>query len=351
MIVKMMIISALVILASSTIVHGATDQWVYTSHGNIPEFAVKGGDDGGYNGWDLYVCKGYARGYMASGKAANHLGTCKLPYGGEEHDDDYYHVLTSPPWLEYSYSWSTNTYDYGAIPSGAVHVYSDIYVGRYMHDGYYIPGKVVTGNENLYFGYRGDEHSRHTGYEVLIRKYRPISYYYLYNVNYDFSNAIEIVSPNPVTMASDSVTNTGPTDVQTTVSLDVTHTTTSEWVETHGIPVVSGRTWSVNAGIPRTNVEEPTGWEEGPSSTYTYTHGEFYVTSVLVTYDINVNVPANSTVDVTMVAREASVDVPFTSSFRIVPSSGSSYTYYGESGVYKDVHYTSFQTLVNGKPM
>lgn len=351
MIVKMMIISALVILASSTIVHGATDQWVYTSHGNIPEFAIKGGDDGGHNGWDLYVCKGNASGFMASGKAANHLGTCKLPYGGKEHDDDYYDVLTSPPWLEYSYSWSTRTYSYGAIPSGAVHVYSDMYVGRYMYGGYYIPGKLGTNDGYFYFGYNGVEHIRNTGYEVLIRKDRPISYYYLFDVSYDFSSAIETVSPISVTMASASVTNTGPFDMEKKVSLDVTHTTTSEWVETHEIPVVSGKTWSVNAGIPRTNAEEPTGWAEGPSSTYTYTHNEFYVISFPVTYDINVNVPANSTVDVTMVAREVSVDVPFTSSFRIVPSCGSYYTYHGKSGVYRDVHYTSFQTLINGAPM
>lgn len=120
----------------------------------------------------------------------------------------------------------------------------------------------------------------------------------MYDVSYDFSNAIETVSPISVTMASDSVTNIGPFDIETKVSLDVTHTTISEWLETHEIPVVSGKTWSVNAGIPRTIAEEPTGWEEGPSSSYTYTHREFYIISFPVTYDINVNVSVNSTVNV-----------------------------------------------------
>lgn len=321
-------------------------EWVHTS-GPPPPFPFSGGTVG-TNGRTLYVCRGSVGGEMCSGKtwlSGDQLVSCKVPYGEREYSLSYFDVLTAPSWADYELAWSESTHSWGNLPDGAVSAGPGIYVGRYEQTGRYLLGKVNYDEWAFFYTEDGKEYFKSINYEVLTSKSRPIAQYEILNIVYDLSKATQTLSADDVIIASKDVTNDTPYDTTSSLSMDITETKTSQWSETDSLEMHTGISVSVSAGIPF--IGELTGqWEAGLSSTYSYTYGESFTSSVTISHEISVDLPQYSDTRVSIVAKTANVKVPYTATVRVVFRNGYTYVMDGVKGVYTDAHHTAFQTTV-----
>jgi len=139
--------------------------WVAASDGNLPDGALKGGDD---NGNDLYVARAEHEGATIPGKLLADHGVCYVPWGCEEHGKPNYEVLVIP---EDQVSWvatSGETIPPNSIIGGLSVEGETLYVGRAPHEGTLSIGKVHPSHGVLYISYGGGEHS-YSEYEILVK--------------------------------------------------------------------------------------------------------------------------------------------------------------------------------------
>ncbi|KAJ8027000.1 Natterin-4 [Holothuria leucospilota] len=322
-------------------------EWVHTS-GPPPPFPFSGSTVD-TNDRTLFVCRGSVGGEMCSGKtwlSGGQLVSCKVPYGGREYSLSYFEVLTAPSWADYELTWSESTHSWGYLPDGAVSAGPGIYVGRYEQlFGGYLLGQVNYDELGFFYTEDGKEYSKKINYEVLTIMSRPIAQYEILNIVYDLSKATQTLSADDVILASKDVTNDTPYDTTSSLSMDITETKTSQWSETGSLEMHTGISVSVSAGIPY--IGKLTGkWEAGLSSTYSYTYGESFTSSVTTSHEISVDLPQYSDTRVSIIAKTANVKVPYTATIRVVFSNGYTYVMDGVKGLYTDAHHTAFQTTV-----
>ncbi|KAJ8027011.1 Natterin-3 [Holothuria leucospilota] len=172
-----------------------------------------------------------------------------------------------------------------------------------------------------------------------------IERYEVQDVEYDFSRASQIILPEDITLATKTASNDSPYDTTSTLSMEITESTTSEWSTTAGVEMHTGVTTTVTAGIP-IFAEVTTEWEVGLLASFSYTYGKSFTSSVTTNHEISVVLPAYSDVQVAMSAKKATVSVPYTATVKIFYKRANPEVKSNVMGVYKDVHFTSFKTSV-----
>ncbi|XP_075534725.1 uncharacterized protein LOC142569399 [Dermacentor variabilis] len=189
---------------------GAPMAWVPASHGSVPNGAIQGGACG--NGEPLYIGRAYHNGTLTIGKVHPSHNCLYIPYGGDEHRYTDYEVLvcktinfpvfmgvisrqpkhsclltvhfardameafgapTYRPVCEWVMCFE-NRIPYNAVPGGEDSG-ETIYIGRAVHNGEVIPGKVVPSHSCCYVAYEGAEHS-HRDYQALISDGTPFTW-------------------------------------------------------------------------------------------------------------------------------------------------------------------------------
>ncbi|KAJ8027007.1 Natterin-4 [Holothuria leucospilota] len=329
--------------------HLSGTEWVAAT-GKTPSTFIFSGGTVDEQGRVLYVCRASIKGEMASGKvlfSKGRLGQCKLPYHGKEVSASNYDVLISPPWDDYELKWSNPINVFGKIPSNSVQVASGTYVGRYKENKHCFLGKVKYDHIARLFFYIVDRREcfRKRGYQVVVKQLRPIKRYEVLDVEYDLSQASQILSPEYVTLAHKNVRNDSPFDTTSTFSVEITDSTTREWSVTAGLEMHIGTTTSVTAGIPSLG-EVTAGWEIGFTATFSFTHGESFTSSVATTHEVSADLPPYSKARVAVIAKKATVNVPYRATVKVVFENGHTHVNQDVKGIYKDVHYTSFETSV-----
>lgn len=259
---------------------------------------------------------------------------------------DDYKVLIKPPWAEYTLEWTVQTYSNGNVPSDAVSATNGVYVGRYRNGNYYLLGKVVPRRNNFFYGDNGKEKYKTSGYEVLVMKPRRVDYYKLLDVVYDLSQASQTISPDNVILARKDVENNTPFETASTLSMQITQSTTSQWSQMNSFEMHAELTMTVSAGIPGI-VDASAGWSIGASATRSYTYGDSHTTSETIGHEVEVHLPAHSNVTVWIIGKEANVNVPYRAKVTKVFSDGGTYTRENVAGVYTNVHFTSFESVID----
>ncbi|KAJ8027327.1 Natterin-2 [Holothuria leucospilota] len=328
----------------------SSQAWSPAGRGSIPAYAFSG-ETFDEDGNALFVCKGWVENTVACGKTSQRLGNCRIPFNHREHIlPDNYWVLIQPPWAEYTLEWTDGTYSNGEVPSDAVSAANGVYVGRYRYRNYYLLGKVVPGRNNFFYGYNGNEKYETSGYEVLVMKPRRVDHYKLLDVVYDLSQASQTISPDNVILARKDVQHKSPSDVTTTLSMQITLSTTIQWSQMNNFEIHPELTMTVSAGIPGI-VNASAGWSIGASATRSYTYGDSYTTSETNDHEVEVRLQADSNVTVWIIGKEANVKVPYRASVTKVFSGYHPYTRENVPGVYTNVHIASFESVINSVPL
>uniref|UniRef100_A0A1B0D3A9 Uncharacterized protein n=1 Tax=Phlebotomus papatasi TaxID=29031 RepID=A0A1B0D3A9_PHLPP len=130
----------------------------------IPPNAVEGGYE--HNNVKVYIARAFHEGDLLPGKFIPNRRVAYVSYKGKEHiKTEYIEVLNST-----SVSWvpsSNGNVPYNAVMGGYTTEGEPLYVGRAVHDGLLIPGKIHPSRETLYIPYDGKE-LKFREYEVLI---------------------------------------------------------------------------------------------------------------------------------------------------------------------------------------
>ena len=141
--------------------------WVQSSHGEKIVGAVEGGSEPG----GMYVGRALHENDLVPGKVHCTHGVLYLPWDCHEHSKQQYEVLTAKGNSRYDWSPSSN----GQVPPGAIQggfTSTDeiLYIGRTLHKGVLIPGKVHPSHKCLYVTCGGKERAYKAGYEILVAK-------------------------------------------------------------------------------------------------------------------------------------------------------------------------------------
>ncbi|KAJ8027328.1 Natterin-2 [Holothuria leucospilota] len=177
---------------------------------------------------------------------------------------------------------------------------------------------------------------------------RQIDHYELFNVAYNLSQASQTVSSEHVLLAEKSVQNNSPYDTTSTLSMEITQTTTSEWSEINSHEIHAGLTITVSAPLPF-RAKFSAEFEIGTSFTSSYSYGESHTTSETTVQEVSVDLPAYSAVKVSMIAKETDVNVPYTATLKTVYTDKGSYQR-NVSGVYRNAHQTALESVIEAIP-
>jgi len=126
--------------------------------------------EGGYDrlGAKLYIGRALMAGGCHVGKVRCDIGTCYVPFEGNENTFNQFQVLSAPYGVNVQWVAASN----GNVPANAVEGgfnddRSKTFVGRTNHDGAFCPGEVVPGDGKLYIAHEGEERE-FDNYEVLV---------------------------------------------------------------------------------------------------------------------------------------------------------------------------------------
>ncbi|PIK56663.1 putative natterin-3-like [Apostichopus japonicus] len=218
---------------------------------------------------------------------------------------------------------------------------------RYKRSGrYYLPGKVIPKHWSMFYGYNGKEYQVRWPYEVLVKKTRKILHYELTNVEYDFSQAEEIISPDLKQLATaQQVTNDSPYTVTTSVSLEITKTVTRSWSEMTEMGIEIGNKLTVKVGVPMLG-EITNEFHVTATHTYQHKYGESTTQTHKSSHAVSVTIGPNSTASVMMVAKEARLKVPYTGRLTVYFTNNKDYSRI-VSGTFDDIHMTSVETIID----
>ncbi|RWS20953.1 uncharacterized protein B4U80_03761 [Leptotrombidium deliense] len=140
--------------------------WIDAGNGNIPDKAVRGGED--VNGESLFVGRVVHEGDTLPGKIVPSQGVCYVSHAGTEHAHKSYQVLVSDYELKWKQAEHGNV-EKRAIMAGCTVDGQPLFIGRTYHDGSLVIGKVLPSQKTLYFPFAGNEHTADK-YEVLRHK-------------------------------------------------------------------------------------------------------------------------------------------------------------------------------------
>ena len=89
--------------------------------------------------------------------------------GNKEHSKQQYEVLVAD--VNAKYQWirsSGGQVPHGAIQGGHTSRGEPLYIGRKIHAGVMVPGKIHPSLSSLYIAYGGKEHDYQSDYEILV---------------------------------------------------------------------------------------------------------------------------------------------------------------------------------------
>ena len=141
--------------------------WVQSSGGEKVVGAVEGGSEPG----GMYVGRALHQNDLVPGKVHCTHRVLYLPWGHREHGKQQYEVLIADVNARYDWIPSSN----GQVPPRAIQGgYTStgevLYIGRKVHKGVLIPGKVHPSHGGLFVAYGGEEHAYQFGYEILVAR-------------------------------------------------------------------------------------------------------------------------------------------------------------------------------------
>lgn len=126
--------------------------------------------EGGYDrlGAKLYIGRALMAEGCHVGKVRSDIGTCYVPFEGNENTFNQYQVLSAPYGVNLQWVAASN----GNVPPNAVEGgfnedRSKTYVGRTNHDGAFCPGEIVPNDGKLYIAHEGEERE-FEHYECLV---------------------------------------------------------------------------------------------------------------------------------------------------------------------------------------
>lgn len=141
----------------------STQCWVPASSGQVPPSSFAGGED---DGEPLYVIRANFNGGLIPGKLKSSHGCAYIPWGGAENAVNDYEVL-----CDFNGQWlaaSGGNIPPNAVTAGQSEDGEPLYVGRVVHDGYLVVGKVQPSHGVLYIPFGGQELS-FGDYEILVQ--------------------------------------------------------------------------------------------------------------------------------------------------------------------------------------
>ncbi|XP_020909031.1 natterin-1 [Exaiptasia diaphana] len=141
--------------------------WKDASYGGLPDYPVAGGSD--YPGEVLHVARIKLHSGQTPGKMDVSDRKAHASWGGREHFDSNYQILTNPGWKSHL-EWKASSGNH--VPANAVIGGYDngrpLYVARVRYsDGHMIPGKAAFFYGKAYVGYGGKEYESKT-FDVLV---------------------------------------------------------------------------------------------------------------------------------------------------------------------------------------
>ena len=141
--------------------------WVQSSGGEKVIGAVEGGSEPG----GMYVGRALHQNDLVPGKVHSSHRVLYLPWGHREHGKQQYEVLIADVNARYDWIPSSN----GQVPPQAIQGgYTStgevLYIGRKVHKGVMIPGKVHPSHGGLFVAYGGAEHAYQFDYEILVAR-------------------------------------------------------------------------------------------------------------------------------------------------------------------------------------
>jgi len=126
--------------------------------------------EGGYDrlGAKLYIGRSLLAQGCHVGKVRCDIGTCYVPFEGNENTFNQFQVLSVPYGVNVQWVPASN----GNVPPNAVEGgfnedRSKTFVGRIQHDGAHCPGEVVPADGKLYIAHEGEE-MEFENYDVLV---------------------------------------------------------------------------------------------------------------------------------------------------------------------------------------
>ena len=146
----------------------AKTHWVNATGGEVPQDSMVGGNEA--DGEKLYVGRVNYEGGVHIGKVRGAFGGCNFGWGGEEHCEKEYQVLSKVKgkWVKA---------EGGEVPEGALHCGREadgalLYLARTEFEGGVHPGKLRTEFGGILVPWGGKEHMM-PSYEVFVPK-KPV---------------------------------------------------------------------------------------------------------------------------------------------------------------------------------
>lgn len=131
---------------------------------NIPSQAVKGGKEGNQT---IYIGRAEHSGSLTPGKVLEGNKTCLVPWGcvANEKTTDYEILVCSSDcnWV----SAFGNNLPANSFPAGRSEQGETLYIGRYLHEGSLIVGKVQPSHRVCYIAF-GNQELHSEKYEVFV---------------------------------------------------------------------------------------------------------------------------------------------------------------------------------------
>lgn len=139
--------------------------WKQFSSGQCPDEAVRGGTE--KNGNVVFVTRATIGEELTPGKMVREAGGAFIPWGGKENSVFTYELLLNPKSLDVTWKdGMMGDVPDGAIVCGRTSKGEPMYVGRAMHEGIWVPGKMIKSHGGVLFPYGGKENGA-TSYQVL----------------------------------------------------------------------------------------------------------------------------------------------------------------------------------------
>ncbi|XP_063050440.1 natterin-3-like [Engraulis encrasicolus] len=264
-------------------------------NGSLPDGAV--GIYNGYAGRQDYICKfNCEAGFYTPSKG----DYCHYPYADQEYTAIKFDILVNQDGFEFI-EWLEDSY--GDVPTEAIKTCprEEIYVGKNK----YGLGKVVAEHEAFFLPWEGEEYW-YKKYHVL-RINQDAYSQHLSHIEYGIDQ-IELFHHPPETIQQAKVTNYECREVEKTVLLEKTTTTSKTWDigrETRNgtISTMKGKVPVLNPGsVDFTSKEQSVTFNEGTTESESITH----------TISVQVRVAPNYSCAVRMDARKMEADIPFT---------------------------------------
>lgn len=314
-------------------------RWVARSGSSIPPNSVQGGNEN--DGRALYIVRALHNGSWYPGKWAPHIEGGAIGYNGVEKVFQKFEILTLPTENKHCVDLTWHKCERGEVPDNALCVDESMkfYVGRHEHHGGLHPGNIQGKKGTITVTYFWKQYD-YKQYEVLVVTLERIVKYKIYNVTCDLDKIEHKTNDKPFAIASQPSTNNSDCESQVKLSMSYNKTTTHNWDIKLGCQI--GVKFEIKAGIPFIAEGK---CEIAPSLNFTGTIGKSVQESILMSTEVTIKLPPKSSVNVSIKAKNQTLNIPFTAHMDTLYDTGKQTTT-KTKGIYENVTLTDFQTTI-----